>query len=493
MKKYLFLLLLNVTLLSLNSQTRLIEGELTKKEKKMHPTSFDVTHNDDIITYASNKNERLISHYKKDLSLIKEKKLGNSVKGDLKEIIIKNDTLNLINYFFDKNENKIVFYRYYGSLNDLELKEEEILVLDDKTIKSYFGISFGSVFSQKKLKDLESYGFDQIFTSKNKNFFSIIIDIKDKSVQKNKIFTFDSSFNLIQQAGFEKDVKDKLVDIQGIFVDDKNGSTFLVSKNYHNNTRKDEYKKKVNYHFEIVKFSKGNTNSINLETNNLYVNDLKFFENSDDLHLIGYYSDFKDWAQQGIYIVEIDRNSLSIKLNKQIKFDEEYIKSAYQDNMLLSRNNNYLEFYRIQEFYFSNNSFFLFSEVINTTIMSNGYIKTQYGNVAMQKLDRNLNLIKSEILKRDTATKCSYLRAKDKFIIYFYGFKKTNKKGDIYKSINNRSKLLELIIDKDFIIIEKETDELLFDWRRYLNVNEDYTLFFSLLKKEKRIYKLILE
>jgi len=137
MKENLLFFVFGVIFLTVNSQTKLIEGDLTKKEKGMHPKLFDVADNEDIITYAFNKKEKLLSHYNKELTLIKEKKISNLIIGDIKEIIIKKDTVNLISYIFDKKKQEIIFYRYYGSIEDLELQEEQILVLDNKTIKSF--------------------------------------------------------------------------------------------------------------------------------------------------------------------------------------------------------------------------------------------------------------------------------------------------------------------------------------------------------------------
>jgi len=298
----------------------------------------------------------------------------------------------------------------------------------------------------------------------------------------------------VNQSDFQKNSKDELVNINEIFVDDNNGSTFLIIKNYHNNTKKDKYKNKINYHYELVKFSKGETETHVLDTKNKFINDLKFFENNEQLYLIGYYSNVDDSTQQGLYITNFDKDNFILKLNKHIKFDTKYLKAAFQNNILLSPNNDYLKYYNIEEFYFLNGSFYLFSEVIYSLISNqNAYVSIKYGNVSMIKLDSELNIMNSKILKRDTATKCSYLRAKNKFIIYFWGFKKTTKKGENYQSINNKSKLLELLIDENFNISEKETKRLLFNWRKFINVNDDYTLFFTGNKKEKKIMKLILE
>jgi hypothetical protein len=474
-----------------NGQTKLTFGEYSPIEKKVNPKLFDITNDEDLIVFSSSRKSQYLSRYKKGLTLKNKSKIDISEFGDVKSLIINNETVNLISYKFDRKNKTIKYYRHFGNINDFELNSEELLVLDDKTIKSYFGFSIGFLFINNGLNQIESFGLGQIFTSKNNNYFSIVLDIKDKTKQQNKIFTFNSSFELVSQTAYEKNIKDKLLDIQSIYINDDNGSNYLVTKTYHNNSTKEKYNNKINYHYELIKLADDKINSIDLKTNGLFIDKLKFFSNNKGLYLVGYSSNKAEYKQNGIFISEISQDNLSQNKLKVINFDNDYIELATQRKTNLSTSKEHIKNYEVGNLYTINNSLYILSQPkYMSNPSSSGATYLRHGNISILKLDNELNLTNYKILNRHTATECTFQKIKDKLILHFWGFKKSKKKTDTYLSMRGKSKLLEIEIDENLNIVENKYDSMIFRWLRYVNVNNEYSLYFSIDKKKQRIMKL---
>jgi hypothetical protein len=258
-------------------------------------------------------------------------------------------------FFLDMN-NK---YYWVYSTWDKKAKIEQLNVrpIDISTAK-LTGKSTPVIKSDKKLAgDLVATGFYKIGTANkweselSDNGSKVLVhyrlkpEIKDDSKNKDVIglYVFDSEFEEISGRRVEMPYVEEFLDIMSYQIDNA-GNAYILGKVYEGSKKEKTKDKKPNYHFEIFKYTKDNSEAIkiSLKLESTFVSSIKLVEGKEgNMILVGYYSKSTYGAADGVFCFNL--NSTTNKIENKFKGFYEFpsdIMKAYEKSRTAKKVND---------------------------------------------------------------------------------------------------------------------------------------------------------
>lgn len=272
--------------------------------------------------------EYIIEHYSKDLKLVNETTIEID-KNIIKGINIHDGKVSLLETELDKKANIYKFNVIEASLSSFDFKKRTLLSFDESDIKKYFNVVIGVFFFDNGLNQRDGNHLGEVTFSKNKNFFCVNFDIKDKDAETQRLYVFDKNFNPVFEKEFKKDIKDKLFDYENLDVDDATGEIYMLGKVYENNQLKSKKKGKANYHYELFKISANDQKSVSFKTGDNFVGSLFVLRDRDKISCAGFYSEKNDYRYKGVSRFDINPETLEIERSSFQPFTEEFLIDKY--------------------------------------------------------------------------------------------------------------------------------------------------------------------
>ncbi|MBT0607260.1 hypothetical protein [Aequorivita echinoideorum] len=269
-----------------------------------------------------------VEHYDKNLKLLNETEIevdNNRIKG----LMVDNGKIFLLESVLDKKADTFSYNVWETSFGSFDFQKKSLFSFDENDIKKYFGFVFGIFAWDNGSSQWDSSSSGEVTFSKNKNFFCVNFDIKDKDNQTQRLFVYDKSFNLVFQKEFLRDVKDRQFDYENIDVDDANGNLFLLGKVYENNSIQTKKKGKANYHFELYKITPTDQISTSFQTEENFVGSLFTVYGDKALSCAGFYSERNDHRYKGVCRFNLDPETLAITNTVYSPFSEKFMKDKY--------------------------------------------------------------------------------------------------------------------------------------------------------------------
>lgn len=269
-----------------------------------------------------------IEHYNDKLKLVSETeiKIDNN---ELKGLMVEDGKVFILESFLDKKADKYNFNVLESSLEKLEFKSKNLFSLNEEEVKTYFSFGIGFAFFNNGLSQLDSNRMGEVSFSRNKNFFCVNFDIKDKEKQTQRLYVYDKQFNKVFEKTFERDIKDKFFEYENIDVDHITGDVFLLGKVFENNSKKTKKKGKVNYHYELHKITPTEETNVSFKTDENFVGSLFTIRGDKGLSCAGFYSEKNENRYKGTCRFNLDPKTLQITSKSFLPFSEEFINDKY--------------------------------------------------------------------------------------------------------------------------------------------------------------------
>lgn len=289
-----------------------------------------VRNTETVFTYNPYPKEYYIEHYDKDLNLIKKMVLPNGKTSLLKGIIVKNNVINLIQFDYTKKNSSLTVNVLQSDLLNLEFTKKEIYKFGKNEFQKYFG-EFGLKYIKKEFKFIDKNPFGFIDFSKNKEYFDIRF-FYDKKENKSQYFiVFNNKFEKIYESKFEKN--NKFFDFKHINISDNNGTIYLLSKVFENNSRKTKKNNKTNYHYELFNINSNGIKQKNLKEDNKFISSLFITSNKENIFLVGFYSEKNDTYIKGVCRYNLNSNDLEVKSKHFNSLNEQFYIDKYKNGL----------------------------------------------------------------------------------------------------------------------------------------------------------------
>ncbi|MFD0993277.1 hypothetical protein [Tenacibaculum geojense] len=273
-----------------------------------------------------------IQHFDKNLKLIDE--VEHKVDwGSIEGAFIKNNKIHLIEYIrnrFDKESN-VKYNVLISDINKLSFTTKELISISKDNINDYLDLALIPFFYKNHKNQYDKNHLGEVIMSKNKNYFAINFDLKDKNTERNKVFVFNNDLELIYSKLISKNIKDKYFVYNNLEVDDDNGAAYFLGKSYENNSRKAKKDGKSNYHFELTKIDKDSENNVSFKTPDKFIGSLSIVKNNGKLSCVGFYGNRKEAVYNGVCIFNLDPTNLSMNTKVFNPFSETFMTDKYGD------------------------------------------------------------------------------------------------------------------------------------------------------------------
>lgn len=474
-------------------QTEYFVGEEVESSRKINYSSrTSVSESGDVINISVNKKQSqlsfktdyTLSHFDKDLNFVKGFELKKKIKGDVINMVIVNDTLNIISA--EPSSMKINnLVRYSSPIEKFEF-DKQIIYENKKTTK----------------------GLTTVSTTKDKSLLSLVFTKGQKGLL-DKVILFDNNFNLIYEADISKDLSSKKsYYLESTYVlEDK---TVLALIRVYTKKKKNTWTWSDNdkWSYRILKITKDKNSVISIDTKDKFVKDLKLFNIGNDVYLAGHYSNFtKSDPLLGFYISKFNVSAFKHDLVKLTPFNSEY--KASINKQILRKKFEQVDYLEISDFYAHNNSYFLINETrYSNTItaqqrgLTNGQSITTYyfGNIAINKFDSNGNLIEYDVIHKEkpsnyflpTISTAIKFKKDNNFHVFFNAAKIEESEGEIYSYKKDQPYLCyEIKYDTELNKEVKAQENFYFRPINSLNYNNEYLILLKSKKSEIGLQKII--
>jgi hypothetical protein len=213
----------------------------------------------------------------------------------------------------------------------VDFKNKKIIELDEIfnysdmpiTNPKRYSFSIGGISLSGNTDRVDMDGFGLFETSKLGNYYVYIRDLKSKkdAREMHHLVVFDREYNLVYEKKIDLPVKDEMLDLLSVSVDD-NANVIIVTKNYEQGKRKETKRQKgkdkqANYHMEFVFVNKDTISIQKLEEENLFLTDLTTVVSNDQVYIGSLYSDEKEDRVKGVITAVYNiKNLQRISYNK---------------------------------------------------------------------------------------------------------------------------------------------------------------------------------
>jgi hypothetical protein len=269
-----------------------------------------------------------IEHYDKNLKLLKETEIERK-DNDFQGLMIDGDKVYIMETAYVKDADVLNFNVLESSLGELQFTPKTLFSLPEEDVKRYFGIGIGIFFIDNGWSQMDRGAFGEVTFSKNKNFFAVNFDIKDKEAQTQLLYVFDKNLNKVFQKEFKRDIKDKFFIYENVDVDDTTGDIFLLGKVFENESRKSKKDGKANYHYELHKINATGETQTSFKTDENFVGSLYTLRSDKTISCAGFYSEKNDHRYKGVCRFNLDPNTLSATQKSFMPFSAEFVNDKY--------------------------------------------------------------------------------------------------------------------------------------------------------------------
>lgn len=269
-----------------------------------------------------------VEHYNKELKLLKETEFeidNNTFQG----LMINNGTVYIMEAAWNKEEELYKFNVLESPLANFEFSSQTLFTLAESDVKRYFGVGIGIFFFNNGWNQMDSGALGEVTFSKNKNFFAVNFDIKDKETQTQLLYVFDKDLTQVFRKEFKRNIEDKYFNYENVDVDDTTGDIFLLGKVFENESTKSKKGGKANYHYELHKINAGGETQASFKTDENFVGSLFTLRSENSISCAGFYSEKNDHRYKGVCRFNLDPTSLSITKKSFVPFSEEFINDKY--------------------------------------------------------------------------------------------------------------------------------------------------------------------
>jgi hypothetical protein len=338
-KQYVTLVLFFAVLLGFSQDISITKSPIFKDKKKNSNLSFSLENeNGGLVTirayyggFAGGLKGYYIQSFDANLEEIKalDYKVQNT---SIRNAFLKGNKLHLIEIETLKKEKSIRIKVNSANLNTLEFNSKDLISFSEKDVKTYFGIAIFPFFITNGWQQADRNHMGIVRFSKNKKFFAINFDIKNKDQETHKIFVFNNNFEKVYEKLITKNIKDYLFSYNDFEVDDRDGAVYFLGKSYEKGIKKTKKKGKANYHFELTKVNAETQHSISFKAPDRFIQSLYLLNNNDKLACVGFYGNSKESKYNGVCIYDLNPEDLQLNYEKFNPFSEEFLSDKYGDN-----------------------------------------------------------------------------------------------------------------------------------------------------------------
>ena len=519
-KKILVILLLFTTFIFTAQEINIKKSEIIKESKKKTYLAFSESDGKGgLITIKSVRTGfggmklkgYKIDHFDSDLKLIKSSFLENEKKAYINSVFIKDDVLHLIQFKRENKNKDIIVNVLSSSLNDLNFTSKKLYTFNREQFKKYFAVFLGPLFFDNGLSQQDKDSFGMITFSKNKNYFVLSFDIKNKKQEVHLFLVYDKELNQIYQTTFKSDIKDKYFDFEDVDINDDDGTIYLLGKVFENKSKKTKKKGKTNYHYELYKLTKDNKEKLHIKEEDKFIGSLYLLHSNSKLTLVGFYSEKNDYRYKGVCRFNLSDN---LKINNKLfqPFSNQFFEDKYRKGAKVKKGKKELKNLTYRGVFIDSNDniiinaeeFYITSHYHTTS--TGGYWRTVYhfNDIISIKLDaegkllwaRNIN--KAQTIPSNASF--SSLVVNDKNYIFINTSDKikemSNNRMRFKQTSPNKSNLYVLILDEkgDFTykkLIDRKESKVFYNVKDGIINKEDNSIIFQgTKKKHQRILKL---
>ena len=473
-------------------------SEIFKDDKKFTDLTFSIDDDNGGIFVGRNfKKGSYIEHYDSNLKLLNSTEFEVDNKfSKILDAFVSNNKLHIIESVYNRDEKELQYYKNSTSVEDFKFQRNKILGIPFEDFKKVAAVVYGIPIG---FGGVDDDFFGQLTVSKARNYFVITQDVTDKNNELHQIHVFNSDFEKQYSHFFEREIKDRKFDFQGIEVDDKDGTVFLLGKSITKD--KKEKKEGGKYQYELYRIKGEERKVVIFDSEDKFVASLTTIENNGEVFCIGFYSEKNDSRYKGVVHFKIEPNSFEIVSRTYSPFTDQFIMDKYgkdKDKELknikvksvhINRNNEiiltgqeeYITYRQSKDFSYS---VFHDNDIISAKLDSNGNLLWA----------RNINKLQSSTNQSPYHSFVSvYLKEK----LYFF----VNGSDEVKKIKNDRiefrhakmTKLNLYVIELDDngeinyrILIEDDKSDLSFAARNGILINGGEQIIFQGRRKSKK-------
>lgn len=279
---------------------------------------------------ASTPKGYYLEHYNNSLRLINQKEISieNSA---VKNIFVKDGVINLIEYRLNKDDNTNDYFTLSYDLKNFQQSSKKLFSINQREFKKPFFLTLGMVpISNYSKIDHDPTG--EVIISRNKNYILFNFDIKNDSVETQRIIVYDSHFQLVYDKIIESGVEDKYFQYHDVEISDDDGSAYFLGKAFKNNSLQNRIKNEINYEFELFKVNENNISKSVFYSNSYYINTFNLVLYNGKVFCIGGYSERDSNRFKGLAFYQLNTNNLLVEIKKFNPIPEQFFTDKYGDS-----------------------------------------------------------------------------------------------------------------------------------------------------------------
>lgn len=289
-----------------------------------------VRNTETVFTKTPYPKEYYIEHYDKNLNLVKKITLVNEKTSIIKGVIVKDNTINFIQFEYNKKERVVFVNILHSNIEELEFKKRELYKFDEGSFEKYFG-NLTSSFLKNEFRFIDKNAFGDLDFSKKKEYFTIRFTIDKKEDKLYYFLVFDNNFKKIYETKFEKN--NKYLDFKNIRISDFDGTIFLLSKVFENKSKKTKKKGKTNYHYKLFKLTEKEIKSVSLKEIDKFISSLYILSDKENVILVGFYSKKNDNYFSGVCRYNINSSDLFVRNKYFNGLTEQFFKDKFANGV----------------------------------------------------------------------------------------------------------------------------------------------------------------
>lgn len=372
-------------------QIKIQKSAITKDKKKHSKLVFSCSNDDGgvlIVRQFMGGMLRLpkgyyLEYYDNDLNLIASHEMEIDDSG-IKNIFIKNNQVNIIEYRKNKDDNTNDYYLLTADPSKLEFSDKKLFSIDRKDVKKPFFVGIGFIpLSNIGKVDHDPTGEVQVST--NNEFIAFNFDIKDDKKETHQIIVYNSNWEKVIDETIQENIKDKYFQYNSFSVSDVDGSVYYLGKAYKNDSFRDKVKGEINYDYKVYKVSSDGTLGSSFKTENHYIQSMTIVLKGNKLYTLGSYSDRDSDDYKGICFFDLNPETLNIENSTFNEFTEQFMIDKYGERKgkRKKKKNKELPYLTYRDFIIDQNGDIYFNAEeyyisVHTRTDSNGRTSTYY-------------------------------------------------------------------------------------------------------------------
>ena len=287
-----------------------------------------VRNTETVLSYNPCPSEYYIEHYDANLELVEKVTLTNDQKYHLKGLIVEGGMISLIRFDYDKESLKVDVNLVESEVDDLKFEKHLIKSFDLDYFRDHFGESARDYLVQQ-FKFIGENPFGEIKFSQNKEFFAISFNHIERNGGNYHFEVFNKNFDF--RYNFTHPIEDKYSDSEGFEIRDTGGEIYFLQKNYLNESRKAEKNDKVNYSYEIFRYDNLGLTKFKIENSNNFITHPSLVFLSNELGLVGFYSNKGVDYLDGVCFFKIDLENSTLLKESYMPLSNQFFTDKHQN------------------------------------------------------------------------------------------------------------------------------------------------------------------